>query len=75
MERVDLISVEGEITECTSNSLYWVKLSNGHRLLAHPSKVLLKKFPQIGNQLLPGQTVVLEVRVHDLSSGRIVSMK
>jgi translation initiation factor IF-1 len=70
MERDDLVETEGEIIECLPNSLWNVKLGNGHRVLAH----LGPKMTPESNQFLPGALVKVQLRVFDLSVGQIVSL-
>lgn len=69
MERDDLIEADGEIIECFPNSLWTVKLGNGHCLLGHVDSKILSE----ANQFLPGARVRVHLRVFDLSVGRIVA--
>ena len=69
MERNDLIEAEGEIIECFPKPLWTVKLENGHRLLGHVDP----KMQAEANQFLPGSRVRVQLRVFDLSVGRIVA--
>jgi translation initiation factor IF-1 len=69
MERDDLVEADGEIIECFPNSLWTVRLENGHCLLGHvDSKIQLE-----ANQFLLGARVRVQLRVFDLSVGRIVA--
>jgi translation initiation factor IF-1 len=70
MQRIDVIEVEARVMECLPNELYWVEMSNGHRVLGH----LCKNLREQGNQILPGSTVGLSLRVFDLSVGRITGV-
>ena len=71
MVRTDAFRVEGAVIEAISPSKYWVRLPNGHQLVAHlPARYLARSRP-----LAPGDNVRLELSPYDLSSGRIVVPK
>ncbi len=70
MDRDDLVEAEGEVIECLPNSVWTVKLGNGHRLLAH----LDPKMSLEANQFLPGTMVKIQLRVFDLSVGQVVAL-
>ncbi len=61
------IEVEGEVTECLPNTLFRVKLSNGHIILCHLSGKMRLNFIRI----LPGDKVKVEVTPYDSTKGRI----
>ncbi len=61
------IEVEGTIVETLPNAMFWVKLDNGHRVLAHISGKIRMHFIRI----LPGDRVKVELSPYDLSRGRI----
>ena len=63
----DVIAVEGKITEALPNAMFQVLLENGHNVLGHISGKMRKNFIKI----LPGDRVVIELSVYDLSRGRI----
>ncbi|MEO7299539.1 MAG: translation initiation factor IF-1 [Verrucomicrobiota bacterium] len=68
MSRTDAIKVEGTVIEALRNNLFWVVLSNGHRVMAHVSK-------RARTQAVPfasGDKVYLEMSPYDLSKGRII---
>src|SRR3954466_4641482 len=67
MARKDAIEVEGTVIELLPNTMFRVKLPNGHQLLAHISGKMRLHFIRI----LPGDKVMLEVSPYDLSKGRI----
>ncbi len=67
MARKDAIEVEGTVVELLPNTMFRVKLPNGHRVLAHISGKMRLHFIRI----LPGDKVMLEISPYDLSKGRI----
>ena len=62
------IRVEGQVIEVLSHRLVRVELENGHRLMGHTTLSTSELLE--GSQ--PGETVVLEVSMYDLSKGRVV---
>ena len=68
MAKEDLIEVEGEIVETLPNTMFRVKIDNGHIALAHVSGKMRMHFIRI----LPGDTVTVEMSPYDLNRGRIV---
>jgi translation initiation factor IF-1 len=50
------------------NATFRVELENGHTVLAHISGKMRKNFIR----LIPGDRVVVEVSIYDLTKGRIV---
>lgn len=67
MSKKDVIEVEGTVTEALPNTMFKVKLENGHEILAHISGKLRMNFIRI----LPGDTVTIELSPYDLTRGRI----
>jgi translation initiation factor IF-1 len=67
MSKEDVIEVEGVVTEALPNTLFKVKLENGHVVLAHISGKLRQNYIKI----LPGDKVKLELSPYDLTKGRI----
>ena len=67
MARKDAIEVEGKVIELLPNTMFRVRLPNGHLVLAHISGKMRLHFIRI----LPGDKVVLEISPYDLSKGRI----
>lgn len=61
------IEVEGEVVECLPNTLFRVKLPNGHIVLCHLSGKMRLNFIRI----MPGDKVKMEVTPYDPSKGRI----
>ena len=68
MAKEENIRVDAEVTESLPNAMFRVKLTNGHKLLAHISGKMRMHFIRI----LPGDTVTIEISPYDLSKGRIV---
>lgn len=67
MSKEDVIEVEGTVTEALPNTVFKVKLENGHEVLAHISGKLRMNYIKI----LPGDKVKLELSPYDLNRGRI----
>ena len=67
MSKADVIEVEGVVSEALPNTLFKVKLENGHEILAHISGKLRMNYIKI----LPGDKVKVELSPYDLTKGRI----
>ena len=67
MSKEDVIEVEGIVSEALPNTLFKVKLENGHEVLAHISGKLRMNYIKI----LPGDKVKIELSPYDLTKGRI----
>ena len=61
------IEVQGAVVENLPNTMFRVRLENGHVVLAHISGKMRKNFIKI----LPGDRVTLELSPYDLTRGRI----
>lgn len=61
------IEIEGSVVECLPNTLFRVKLPNGHIVLCHLSGKMRLNFIRI----MPGDTVRLEMTPYDPTKGRI----
>ena len=71
MAGADAIEVEGAVVEALPHAMYRVELANGHRVLAHfKGKARLNPV-----RFAPGDKVMLEMSLFDLSNGAIVSNK
>jgi translation initiation factor IF-1 len=70
-DKSDVIKVEGKVYEALPNAMFRVELDNGHKVLAHISGKMRKNFIR----LVPGDRVVLELSIYDLTKGRIVYRK
>jgi translation initiation factor IF-1 len=68
MAKEDHIEMEGTVTETLPNTMFRVKLENGHIVTAHISGKMRKHYIRI----LRGDTVKVELTPYDLSKGRIV---
>lgn len=67
MAKEDVIEVEGIVTEVLPNTMFKVKLENGHEVMAHISGKLRRNYIKI----LLGDRVTMELSPYDLNSGRI----
>lgn len=68
MSKADVIELEGTVMEKLPNAMFFVKLENGHEVLAHISGKLRMNYIRI----LPGDKVTLEMSPYDLSKARII---
>lgn len=63
------VEVEGVVRETLPNAMFRVELNdNGHEVLAHVSGNIRRNYIKI----LPGDRVLLELNVNDLTRGRII---
>ncbi len=67
MGKEEKIEMEGEITEALPNTMFRVKLDNGHDVLGHISGKMRRHYIRI----LPGDRVKIELSPYDLDRGRI----
>lgn len=67
MAKEDQIEMEGTVEETLPNTLFRVKLENGHIVLAHISGKMRKNYIRI----LRGDRVTVELTPYDLTKGRI----
>lgn len=67
MPKEDSIEMNGVVTETLPNTMFRVKLDNGHLLIAHISGKMRKNYIRI----LTGDKVTVELTPYDLSKGRI----
>lgn len=63
----DIIEFEGEVVDTLPNTLFKVRLENGHEIIAHISGKMRKHYIRI----LTGDKVKVEMTPYDLSKGRI----
>ena len=75
MQRFELIDVIGTVVESFSETLFRVRLPNGHEVVSHLDVSLAGKVSAGEIQCLPSSVVVLQLRAFDLSSGRILSVQ
>jgi len=67
MAKDDHIEMEGEVIDTLPNTMFRVKLENGHVVTAHISGKMRKYYIRI----LPGDKVTVEISPYDLNRGRI----
>ncbi|MBI2858973.1 MAG: translation initiation factor IF-1 [Chloroflexi bacterium] len=67
MTKKETIEVEGTVAEALPNAMFRVELPNGHTVLAHISGKMRLHYIKI----LPGDKVLVELSVYDLTRGRI----
>ncbi len=65
------ITVEGTVVEALPNGMFRVEIDGGHKVLAHISGKIRMHFIRIS----PGDRVIVELSVYDLTRGRIVYRK
>ena len=68
MAKEDVIEMEGEILDTLPNTMFRVKLENGHIITAHISGKMRKNYIRI----LTGDKVKVELTPYDLTKGRII---
>ncbi len=61
------LELEGVVEEALPNTMFRIKLDNGHSVLGHISGKMRKHYIRI----LPGDRVTVEVSPYDLTRGRI----
>lgn len=64
----DTLMAEGAVTDSLPNTMFKVKLDNGHMVLATISGRMRKNYIRI----LTGDRVIVELSEYDLAQGRIV---
>ncbi len=67
MSKEDSIEMEGTVTETLPNTMFRVKLENGHIVTAHISGRMRKHYIRI----LTGAKVTVQLTPYDLTKGRI----
>ena len=67
MAKEDNFELEGEVVDTLPNTMFRVKLENGHVVTAHISGKMRKNYIRI----LTGDKVKVETTPYDLSKGRI----
>lgn len=67
MAKEDQIEMQGVVIETLPNTMFRVKLENGHIITAHISGRMRKNYIRI----LTGDTVTVELTPYDLTKGRI----
>jgi translation initiation factor IF-1 len=67
MAKEDQIEMDGEVVDTLPNTMFRVKLENGHIVTAHISGKMRKNYIRI----LTGDQVKVELTPYDLTKGRI----
>lgn len=67
MAKEEGFEMEGEVVDVLPNTMFKVKLENGHEILAHSSGRMRKN----NIRILKGDIVRIEMTPYDLSKGRI----
>lgn len=67
MAKDDVIEMDGTVVETLPNTMFRVKLENGHVVIAHISGRMRKHYIRI----LTGDKVKVEMTPYDLTKGRI----
>ena len=67
MAKEDHIEFDGEVIDTLPNTMFRVKLENGHIIIAHISGKMRKQYIRI----LTGDKVKVEMTPYDLTKGRI----
>ncbi|AJD48204.1 MAG: translation initiation factor IF-1 [Alcanivorax sp.] len=67
MAKEEQIELEGVVVDTLPNTMFRVKLDNGHEIIAHISGKMRKHYIRI----LTGDRVKVEMSPYDLSKGRI----
>jgi translation initiation factor IF-1 len=68
MPKEDHIEMQGVVVETLPNTMFRVKLENGHIIMAHICGRMRKNYIRI----LTGDAVTVEITPYDLSRGRII---
>ncbi len=67
MSKDDVFEAEGTVEEVLPNTVFKVKLQNGHSIIAHVSgKIRMHTI-----RILPGDRVTVEISPYDITRGRI----
>lgn len=67
MAKQEAITVDGEVIEALSNSMFKAELESGHEILCHISgKIRMNNI-----RIMPGDRVKIEMSPYDLTKGRI----
>ncbi|KPJ67908.1 MAG: translation initiation factor IF-1 [Coxiella sp. DG_40] len=68
MAKEEHIQMKGVVIETLPNTMFRVKLENGHIIIAHISGKMRKHYIRI----LTGDSVTVELTPYDLTKGRII---
>lgn len=67
MAKSELLEFEGVVEECLPSTLFRVRLTEDHTVIA----VISGRIRQNRIRILTGDTVTVEMSIHDLTKGRI----
>ncbi len=62
------IEVHGTVIETLPNTMFKIKLDNGHLIIGHISGKMRKNYIRI----LTGDKVIVEITPYDINKGRII---
>jgi len=68
MPKEQIFEIDGVVTDVLPNTVFRVKLDNGHTVTAHISGRMRKHYIRI----LAGDKVTVEMTPYDLTRGRII---
>lgn len=68
MPKEEHLEMQGVVLESLPNTMFRVRLENGHTIIAHISGRMRKNYIRI----LTGDAVTVEMTPYDLSKGRII---
>ncbi|QCI19374.1 translation initiation factor IF-1 [Buchnera aphidicola] len=68
MHKEDNVEMQGTVIDTLPNTMFRVKLENGHIIIAHISGKMRKNYIRI----LTGDKVTVELTPYDISKGRII---
>ncbi len=71
MAKNDVVEIEGKVIEVLPGGKFKVELENKHIIEAHVSGKIRMNYIRI----LPGDTVLVELSIYDLTRGRITYRK
>ena len=71
MPKEQIFELDGVVTDVLPNTVFRVKLDNGHTVIAHISGRMRKHYIRI----LAGDEVTVEMTPYDLTRGRIIYRK
>ena len=71
MSKDDIIEMDGTVIQVLKNTIFKVRLENGHEITAHISGRMRKYYIKILN----GDRVTVEMTTYDLTKGRIILRK
>jgi len=67
-KKEEVLQVEGIVKETLPNAMFKVEIEGGNEVLAHVSGKMRMNYIRI----LPGDKVIVELSLYDLSRGRII---